>query len=418
MPEATPGNGGAAPIHGRVAPGYEAIRDEFRRNFAERGEVGAACAAYHRGEKVVDLWGGYRHPRRREPWQEDTLVIVFSATKGLAAMTLAVAHSRGWLDYDERVAAYWPEFAQGGKEGVTVRQLLSHQAGLCALDRPLDLATLADPDALAGVLARQAPAWKPGTRQGYHALSLGWYEGELLRRVDPAHRTLGRFFQDEIARPLDIEFYIGLPPEVPAERLAALKLPGPSGLFRGDDLPMPLYRAMCNPRSLTFRAFACLRFSRDNLSALRDRRFLAVENPAFAGVGQVRAMARAYSAFATAGGESANDLALRRETLDALTGPPVPPAPAAGSPLAGICRDQVLQVDVSLSLGYLRPCERYPFGSSPRAFGSPGAGGSFAFADPDAGIGFAYAPNRMGLMLLGDPREKALREALYRCLGG
>jgi CubicO group peptidase (beta-lactamase class C family) len=399
-----PSHGRAAPIHGWVAPGYEAVRAEFDRNFAERGEVGAACAAYHRGEKVVDLWGGYRHPRRREPWQEDTLVIVFSATKGLAAMTLALAHSRGWLDYDERVAAYWPEFAQAGKEQVTVRQLLGHQAGLCALDRPLDLATLADPDALATVLARQVPAWEPGARQGYHALSLGWYEGELLRRVDPTHRTLGRFFQDEIARPLGIEFYIGLPPEVPCSRLAALKPPGPSGLFRGADVPRPLFRAMCNPRSLTYRVFASLKFSRENLSALRNRRFLAVENPAFTGVGQVRAMARAYSAFA-AGGDK---LALSPETLEALTAPPVPPS--------GGIRDEVLLVDVNFSLGYLRPTKGYPFGSSPRAFGGPGAGGSFAFADPDAGVGFAYAPNRMGLTFLGDPREKALREALYGCL--
>lgn len=392
-------------IHGRVAPGFEEVEAEFRRNFLERGEVGAACAAYHQGKVVADLWGGTRDARRRTPWEEDTLVLVFSATKGLAAMTLALAHSQGWLDYDERVAAYWPEFAQQGKEQITVRQLLSHQAGLCALDEPLSLEILADPEALATVLARQKPAWEPGCRQGYHALSLGWYEGALLRRVDPQHRTLGQFFQDEIAQPLGIEFYIGLPPEVPDSRLAALKLPSLPGLFRNDDAPMGMFKAMCNPRSLTFRAFMTLRLRLETLRGLKNRCFLALENPAFTGIGQARAMARAYGAFATGGRE----WGLRRETLDALTAPPI-------LPTAGM-RDEVLHVDVSFSLGFLRSFEGYRLGSSERAFGAPGAGGSLAFADPDAQIGFAYAPNKMGTHLLGDPRVKALCEALYRCLG-
>ena len=143
------------------------------------------------------------------------MVIVYSATKGLAAMTLALAHSRGWLDYDERVSAYWPEFAQQGKDGITVRQLLAHQAGLYALDQPVDRATVADLDRLAVVLARQDPAWEPGTRQAYHAITLGYYEGELLRRVDPRHRSLGQFFQDEIATPLGVDVYIRLPEEIP-----------------------------------------------------------------------------------------------------------------------------------------------------------------------------------------------------------
>jgi CubicO group peptidase (beta-lactamase class C family) len=398
-----------SPVCGWVAPGFEAVQAEFRRNFSERGEIGAACAAYHRGEVVVDLWGGYSHARRQTPWQEDTLVIVFSATKGLAAMTLALAHSRGWLDHDQRVAAYWPEFGQEGKEQVTVRQLLAHQAGLCGLDESLSLDILADPDALAAVLARQAPCWEPGEYQGYHALSLGWYEGELLRRVDPQHRTLGQFFQEEIALPLGIEFYIGLPLEVPDARLAALKLPNPSGLFRAGDAPLSMFKAMVNPRSLTFRAFAALKATRESLKALKSRSFLALENPAFTGIGQVRAMARAYAAFATADGQSGGELDIHPETLDALTAPPVPPATGT--------RDRVLHVDVSFSLGFLRPLEHYTFGSSPRAFGAPGAGGSFAFADPDAQVGYAYAPNKMGLDLLLDPRETALREALYRCLG-
>jgi hypothetical protein len=187
------------------------VRDAFAENFSRRGELGGACCVYHRGEKVVDLWGGVRDRATDEPWREDTMVIVYSSTKGLAAMTLALAHSRGWLDYDERVAAYWPEFARNGKETVTVRQLLAHQAGLFAFDEPVDRSVVADLDRLAAVLARQKPAWPPGTRQAYHAITLGYYEAELLCRIDPRRRSLGQFFQDEIAAPLGLEVYIRLP---------------------------------------------------------------------------------------------------------------------------------------------------------------------------------------------------------------
>ena len=185
----------AAQRGGAVAPGFEEVRAEFERNFAERGEIGAAVAAYWRGEKVVDLWGGRRTPSGDEPWNEDTMVVVNSTTKGLAAMTIAVANSRGWIDYDAPVAEYWPEFAQNGKGAITVRQLLSHEAGLVWIDEPLRFEDLRDLDHVARVLARQKPAWEPGTRHGYHAMTIGLYMQELIRHVDPAHRTLGRFFQ-------------------------------------------------------------------------------------------------------------------------------------------------------------------------------------------------------------------------------
>jgi CubicO group peptidase (beta-lactamase class C family) len=244
-----------ASIHGTVAPGFEEVEDEFRRNFLEQDDLGAACAIYHRGEKVVDLWGGYRDLGRRAPWQEDTLVLVYSTTKGLAGMTVAVANSRGLIDYDEKVATYWPEFAQGGKESITVRQLLSHQAGLSRLDKPLDRPTIANPDALAATIAKQKAAWEPGTRHGYHDISLGWYEGELIRRVDPQHRSLGRFFREEIAEPLGLEFYIGLPSTVPNSRIAAIKAFRPVRmLLHMNTMPVGMVLALMNPRSLTSRS--------------------------------------------------------------------------------------------------------------------------------------------------------------------
>jgi CubicO group peptidase (beta-lactamase class C family) len=244
-----------ASIHGTVAPGFEEVENEFRKNFLEQDELGAACAIYHRGEKVVDLWGGYRDLERRAPWQEDTLVLVYSTTKGLAGMTVAVANSRGLIDYDEKVATYWPEFAQGGKESITVRQLLSHQAGLSRLDKPLDRPTIANPDALAATIAKQKAAWEPGTRHGYHDISLGWYEGELIRRVDPQHRSLGRFFREEIAEPLGLEFYIGLPSTVPNSRIAAIKAFRPVRmLLHMNTMPVGMVLALMNPRSLTSRS--------------------------------------------------------------------------------------------------------------------------------------------------------------------
>ena len=230
-------------VQGQVSSGFEAVRDAFVENFARRRELGGACCAFHHGKRVVDLWGGIRNVETGEPWERDTMVIVYSATKGLAAMTLALAHSRGWLDYEERVCTYWPEFAQNGKERITVRQLLAHQAGLFAFDEPVDRGTVADLDRLAAVMARQRPAWEPGTRLAYHALTIGFYEGELLRRVDPRHRSLGQFFQEEIAAPLGLDVYIRLPEEMPSSRLATIVQPRPRGARRRAAAALPARHA-------------------------------------------------------------------------------------------------------------------------------------------------------------------------------
>ncbi|HJS58293.1 MAG TPA: serine hydrolase, partial [Vicinamibacteria bacterium] len=384
-------------LEGMVAPGFEEVRIEFERNFTERHEIGAAVAAYWRGEKIVDLWGGHRTPTREAPWNQDTMVVVMSTTKGLAAMTLALANSRGWLDYDAPVAHYWPEFAQNGKAAVTVRQLLAHEAGLVLLDEKLPLEKLSDLDNVARVLARQTPAWPPGTRHGYHTMTLGLYMQELIRRVDPMHRTLGRFFREEIAKPLDLEFYIGLPREVPGERIATLEtLSRTRGLLALRYTPMAVTMKMIAPGSLLRRSFVGTDLD------LKDRRSYEVEVPAGNGVGTARAIARAYSAFAEGGAE----LGITPGTFARLTEPPVP---AAGD-------DVVLGVPSYFSLGFLRPGPELGFGSSPRAFGAPGAGGSFAFADPDARLGYAYVMNRLDFYLVDDPREKALRDAVYRAM--
>jgi len=384
-------------VDGLVAPGFEEVRTEFERNLAERGEIGAAVAAYWRGEKVVDLWGGRRTPRGEAPWNQDTMVVVMSTTKGLAAMTLALANARGWLDYDAPVARYWPEFAQNGKGAITVRQLLGHEAGLVLLDEKLQFAKMRDLDYLARLLARQKPAWPPGTRHGYHTMTLGLYMQELLRRVDPAHRTLGRFFHEEIATPLHLDFYIGLPREIPDERLAKVKtLSRWRALLALRSTPPVMIKQLLRPRSLLRRSMI---FSDLNMN---DRSTLEVELPAGNGVGTARAIARAYSAFAEGGAE----IGITPETFARVTAPPEVARP----------RDEVVGLPSYFSLGFMRPGPDVEFGSSPRAFGAPGAGGSFAFADPDAHLGFAYVMNKMDFYLSNDPREKPLRDAVYRAM--
>lgn len=392
--------GGSVPIGGEVAPGFEAVRAEFERNFAERGELGSACAAYYQGKKVVDLWGGYRDARTRDPWQQDTLVLMFSATKGLSAMVAAVAHSHGWLNYDERVATYWPEFAQNGKGEITVRQLLDHQAGLILLDAPLPVATVADLDATAALLARQKPSWQPGTRHGYHLSTLGLYLQEIIRRVDPKHRSLGRFFQDEIARPLDIEFYIGLPASVPDARIATIEMLSPmKGLLNMDKLPWSMLVRLMNPNSAFNRSCAIPQGYDPN-----ERLSRSIELGSGNGIGQVRAMAKAYGVFATGGRE----LDVSAATMADLTA--LPPVPKEGP------QDELTGVEAYFSLGFKRPGPQGGFGSSRKAFGMPGSGGTLAFADPDLGLGYAYSTNRMGYYMDDDPREKSLRDALYRCI--
>jgi CubicO group peptidase (beta-lactamase class C family) len=381
-----------------VSPGLDAVRDAFEENFVRRRELGGACCAFFNGEKVVDLWGGIRNTLTGEPWEHDTMVIVFSATKGLAAMTLAVTHSRGWLDYEERVSTYWPEFAQHGKARITVRQLLAHQAGLYVLDQPVTRALVSDLDRLAIVLARQKPAWPPGERQAYHGITLGFYESELLRRIDPQHRGVGRFFQDEIAAPLGLDAFIRLPDHIPNSRFATMARPSMVELFYG--FPLRLALDTFNRNSKISKALRGSELPHDE-SRVYARN---LEVPSGGAVGTAHAIARAYSAFATGGRE----LGLRRATIALLAEPAVPPA-------RGFYDECLRARGVQFSLGFMKSSVAMPFGSS-KAFGSPGAGGAMGFADPATGIGYAYVTNKMGTRLAGDPRDVALRDALYSAL--
>jgi CubicO group peptidase (beta-lactamase class C family) len=388
-------------IDGHVAPGFEPVLEVFLENFNRRDELGGAVAVFRGEQCLVDVWGGVADRKRSMPWQRNTPVLMFSTTKGLTGLTLAHAHSRRLFAYDDPVARYWPEFGTHGKESITIRQLLSHQAGLAAIDAVLTPEILADPDRRDVLLASQAPAWTPGKFHGYHATSFGFYASALLRRCDPRARGVAAYFDQEIARPLGANFWIGLPRDFDVDRLAridsrpALRLPGLS------QIPLRFMWSALNRRSLTMRALTNPPVRR--VAELDSPLYWYLEHPSTIGLGEVRAVAKIYAEFARGGGM----LEIDPDSLAALE--------QGAKPTDGQ-RDLVLHMQKSYAVGLSKPTAQFPFGSSNRAYGSAGMGGSFGFADPDLGVGFAYASNRLGLHITDDPREKALRDSIYRCL--
>ncbi|MBB5918406.1 CubicO group peptidase (beta-lactamase class C family) [Nocardia transvalensis] len=390
-------------IHGEVAAGFGPVADAFRRNFARHGEIGAAVAVYAGDRAVVDLWAGFRDRRRSVPWERDTMAPVFSSTKGMAAFVIASAVSRGLLGYEEPVARYWPEFGSHGKDSVTVRQLIDHQAGLPVLDRVVRLGDMADRDGLADILAAQKPMWRPGTRHGYHPITAGLYQGELIRRVDPERRSLGRVFAEDFAAPLGADFFIGLPADEPLDRVAALSATAGLDVLRYErDLPLRIGIQLYAKRGLTYRALSSPRTGAPQKAARRE--FLGVESPAAGGVGTARALARVYGAAAADTGE----LPVDAPTLDRL---------AAADTAADVPADDLILLTRSrYHLGFRKSCGTFRFGSDKRAYGTTGYGGSFGFADPATGLGFGYVMNRLGTAVLDDARARNLRQALLRCL--
>jgi CubicO group peptidase (beta-lactamase class C family) len=324
------------------------------------------------------------------------MAIVHSSTKGLAAMVMALAHSRGFLDYDARVCRYWPEFAQEGKGDITVRQLLAHQAGLFAFSEPVDREVVADLDRLAAMMARQRPEWPPGERQAYHAISLGFYESELIRRVDPAHRTLGQVFDQEIARPLGLDAYIRVPRSLPSSRIAHLE--PPSLWERLTGMPLSLTLGALDRHSVLYRSLVANPGTQFYLDAEQGI-VRELEAPSGGGITSAHALAKAYGVFATGGRE----LGLRPGTFEALKAEAVPSAHGF--------YDELFRGPARFSLGFMKPSESFPFGH-PGAFGAPGSGGSMGYADPELRLGYGYVTSRMGVHLQGDPRDLALRNAI------
>lgn len=376
------------PVAGHVAPGFAAVREAFIENFDQRGDLGAACCVYLDGRPVVDLWGGFADLAAGRRWEEDAIQVVFSATKGVTAACVHRLAERGALDLDAPVASYWPEFAARGKERIPLRWVLCHKAGLAAVDGDLTLDEVLAWDPVVAAIAAQAPSWEPGTAHGYHARSYGWILGEVVRRV--TGRSIGRFLAEEIAAPLGVDLFIGLP-DAEQRRCARLIPPG-------DDLP-PLTELL-GATSLTARVMngPSELFAYDEMWNRPEVR--AAEMPSSNGVGNARALARFYAALV---GEVDGIRLLKPETVEAAC------VVQADGP------DLVILVPSRYGLGFTLPPMLVP-GSGPRSFGHPGAGGSLGFADRDARLGFGYVTTKMVFDLAGDARQRALVDAVYRSL--
>jgi CubicO group peptidase (beta-lactamase class C family) len=387
-------------VHGTVADGFEPVRDAFVRNFEALGERGAAVALYRDGRKVVDLYAGVADPEGAAPWEQDTAQVVRSATKGVAAACLLLLHQRGQLDLDAPVGSYWPEFKAHGKERVTVRDALAHRAAVPALDTPLTPAQAVDGVSGARAVAAQTPLWAPGADHGYHAVTYSWLLGELVLRA--SGRSIGRFVDQEIARPLGgLDLWIGLPPEQ-AHRVGRLAPVEPPPAPAGQGLKARPKRAVADayadPGSLTRRAFGVI----DPRPDENDPAYRAAELAASAGIATARSLARFYAALVGDVSEGGRKLF-------------APATLTAARTIESDGPDRVLVVNTRFGLGYMLHGPASPF-LSPGSFGHPGRGGSLAFADPGAGIGFGYVTNGMQRNVTADPRAQALVRAVRGCL--
>jgi CubicO group peptidase (beta-lactamase class C family) len=396
-------------IDGSCDTRFTEVRSELERNLAERGEVGAAVCVTFRGETVVDLWGGTADPATGQPWDRDTLALAWSCTKGAVALCAHILASRGVIGLDTPVSAYWPEFAKHGKEAVTVRQALGHQSGLAALTEPLPEGAFLDWDTIVDALARQEPLWAPGTRHGYHGLTFGHLIGEVVRRA--TDRSLGTFFRQEVAEPLGLDFWIGLPeehdhrvaPNIPAD------MPGP-----GDPVASFYLAAMTDPTSVGAAMLGNSGGLMLDPSQFNTRAVRGAEIPALNGVANARALAGMYRPLAL-GGEADGVRLVDEGQIMAM------------SSVLSAGLDASVLVPSRWSAGFMKAVDNrhLPAGDSHNgsnllseaAFGHAGMGGSLGFADPEAGLSFGYVMNRQGSGLAVNERGQALVDATYRALG-
>ena len=391
-------------IEGTCTPEFIRVREQFARNFAERGEVGASVCITVDGETVVDLWGGVADPTSGRPWTADTIGHIWSGTKGATALCAHILASRGLLDLNAPVAAYWPEFAKNGKDAILVRHLLAHQAGLPAVREPLPEGAFYDWALMTDALAREEPFWRPGTRSGYHALTFGYLVGEVVRRV--SGRSLGTFFREEVAQPLGIEFWLGLPEE--HEHRVAPTIPAPPP-GPGDPVPSFYVAALTDPTSVQALSignsggYMLVPGESDTRSAH------AAEMGAVGGITNARGLAGMYRALALGGGPlvSPDHLALMAGVSSATS------------------VDAVMLIPTRFSLGFVKASDNRHLPVADRdslllsedAFGHVGMGGSLGFADPRARLSFAYTMNAQRFGVAVDERCQSLIDEVYRAVG-
>jgi CubicO group peptidase (beta-lactamase class C family) len=364
----------------------------FRENFERFGDRGAAISLWQNGKAIIDLHGGFRDARREQPWTQDTIVLIWSATKGLASACLLHVLQEHKIDIERRVREFWPKFAQAGKENITLARLLSHQAGLAALDRKVEIL---DYDAVIDALERQKPNWAPGTAHGYHARTFGFLLGQLVRRI--AGTTLAEYWRKIFAEPLNLNLWIGLPDKQNAR--VATMYPARAGK---PPEPAQFYRDLAKPGTFARKVFSSP-FGLNSVSEMNKPEIRALPFASFGGIGSAKSLAKFYAMLAN-GGRLRNRQVFSERTLNWMI-----------TTLSnGI--DQVFQIPTAFSAGFMKDSQktaRKIFGRSTLSFGHPGAGGSHAFADPENKISFAYVMNQMEQSVL--PNEKSLRlvDAIY-----
>jgi CubicO group peptidase (beta-lactamase class C family) len=382
-------------VEGSCDPRFSRVKEVFADSFAHGIEVGAAVAATLDGKPVIDLWGGYADRAKSKPWTRDTLVNVYSTTKGLAAICAHRLVDQGKLDLDAPVAKYWPDFAQAGKEKIPVNFLLSHRAGLPAIRKQLPMDAYFNWNVMCSALAAHEPWWEPGTRHGYHAITFGYLIGEVIRRI--TGKTPGTYLRDEIARPLNLDMHIGVDASFDARIAELIGAPPPP-----PGKPDQFAEMASDPESVTFKAVANPRLVVDP-ALVNGRAWRGAEVPAANGHATARSLAALYGALARDGRVNGYQVltpeSIKRAHAEQAIGP-----------------DVVLGVVTRWGLGFALTQPVVPIGPNPRTFGHPGAGGSIGFADPDARLGFGYVMNQMGSDALIDGRAATLFNAIFAAL--
>lgn len=390
-------------VDGDYEERFAPVVDEFVRNFAERGEVGASLCISHEGRTVVDVWGGTidlpdrdgKLPDEPRPWARDTISIVHSCTKGATALCAHVLAAQGKLDIEAPVAEYWPEFAQAGKEKATVRMMLDHSVGVPVFRGPIEPGELNDWDRVIARMEAEAPFWEPGTRNGYHMINFGWTVGELVRRVSGT--SLGTFFREAICEPLGLDFWIGLPEELET-RVAPM---APYRRSKGEPLGLFALTILNDPTSIP--ALAVANMASTNMNA---RDYHAAEIGGGGGITNARALAGMYAPLALGGGSLVDaDHLARMGRISVATND-----------------DASLRIATRFALGFMvsmdnrAKVEKDSVILGDAAFGHVGAGGSIGFADPAHGLSMGYTMNRMGNGILLNERGQSLVDATYAVL--
>jgi len=390
-------------VNGMCSKEFEAVKDAFKLNFDMYEEIGASLCVYHNGQEVVNIWAGHKDLNKTHLWTEDTVVPMFSTSKLVSSLCLALCHSRGLFSYKDPVAKYWPEFATKGKENITIEQLLHHRGGLSIIDKKLDIETLSNYDLLDSILAQQKPAWNPGDFQGYHSWTIGWYISALLSRIDPNKRRIKDFVIEEFMPHIKGDIRIGIEKDYPLDKIAILD---PFSKARGmRNMKFKFVRQFFMPWSITFRTMLNPSFV-GNHGNFNNKEVLELDFGSGGGIANSIGLASLLHLMMN---DKESPIYLDPKTQSILLSYPNPPKVSS--------EDIVLKEEgFTFSYGVMKPNKQHNFSANQSAFGGFGAGGSFAFADPENQLIVAYTMNKMGEDMMNGKREVNIRDAVYQSI--